>query len=128
MSARCLLFTALRHNPIFKKLVVMKLIQRLILSVGVLVLSLAAISPTMAQGPGTEMTEIINRWGLGSDCSRCKALAAEMDQHGADWVMQNRQHVANRTIDNAQRLGHNMGPIRRMGVRMMILTSVRRSR
>ena len=33
-------------------------------------------------GPGTEMTQIINRLGLGSDCGRCKALAAEMDQNG----------------------------------------------
>ena len=41
-------------------------------------------------GPGTEMTQIINRLGLGSDCGRCKALAAEMDQNGSAWVMQNR--------------------------------------
>ncbi len=106
----------------------MKLHQRLILSVGLVMLSLATISPALAQGPGTEMTEIINRWGLGSDCGRCKALAAEMDQRGADWVLQNRQQIASRTIDNASRLGHNMGPMKRMGVRAMIRTAVRRSR
>ena len=106
----------------------MKLLQRLILSVGLVMLSLSVGSSAVAQGPGTEMTQIINRMGLGSDCGRCKALAAEMDQRGPDWVLQNRQHVANRTIDNALRLGHNMGPMKRLGVRMMIRTSVRRSR
>ena len=81
-----------------------------------------------AQGPGTEMTQIINRVGLGSDCGRCRALAAEMDQRGPEWVMQNRQQVANRTIENASRLGHTMGPAKKLGVRMMIRTAVRRSR
>jgi len=59
--------------------------------VGLVMLSLTMISSAAAQGPGTEMTQIINRLGLGSDCGRCKALAAEMDrkrisvgtQHGA---------------------------------------------
>lgn len=106
----------------------MKLLQRLILSVSLVMLSLAVVSPAVAQGPGTEMTQIINRMGLGSDCGRCKALAAEMDQRGPDWVLQNRQQIASRTIDNASRLGHNMGPMKRLGVRMMIRTSVRRSR
>ena len=99
---------SLQRNLIFESLNVMKLHQRLILSVGLAMLSLTTISPVIAQGPGTEMTEIINRWGLGSDCSRCKALAAEMDYRGADWVLQNRQYVANRTIDNASNLGHNI--------------------
>ena len=84
----------------------MKLLQSLIQSVGLVILSLATISPAIAQGPGTEMTKIINRVGLGSDCDRCRALAVEMDQRGPDWVLQNRQHVASRTIDNASRLGH----------------------
>lgn len=106
----------------------MKLLQRLILSVGLVMLSLSVGSSAVAQGPGTEMTQIINRMGLGSDCGRCKALAAEMDQRGPDWVLQNRQQIASRTIDNASRLGHNMGPMKRLGVRMMIRTSVRRSR
>ena len=106
----------------------MKLLQRLILSVGLVMLSLSVGSSAVAQGPGTEMTQIINRMGLGSDCGRCKALAAEMDQRGTDWVLQNRQQIASRTIDNASRLGHNMGPMKRLGVRMMIRTSVRRSR
>ena len=106
----------------------MKLLQRLILSVSLVMLSLAVGSSAVAQGPGTEMTQIINRMGLGSDCGRCKALAAEMDQRGPDWVLQNRQQIASRTIDNASRLGHNMGPMKRLGVRMMIRTSVRRSR
>jgi len=106
----------------------MKLFQGLILSVGLVVLSLITIAPAVAQGPGTEMTQIINRMGLGSDCGRCKALAAEMDQLGPDGVLQNRHQIASRTIDNASRLGHNMGPMKRLGVRMMIRTSVRRSR
>ena len=89
----------------------MKLLQRLILSVSLVMLSLAVVSPAVAQGPGTEMNQIINRMGLGSDCGRCKALAAEMDQRGPDWVLQNRQQIASRTIDNASRLGHNMGPM-----------------
>ena len=66
----------------------MKLLQRLILSVGLVMLSLSVGSSAVAQGPGTEMTQIINRMGLGSDCGRCKALAAEMDQRGPDWVLQ----------------------------------------
>ena len=106
----------------------MKLHKTLMLSVGLVMLALASLSPAFAQGPGTEMTQIINRVGLGSDCGRCKALAAEMDQRGPDWVLQNRHDIASRTIDNASRLGHNMGPMKRMGVRMMIRTSVRRSR
>lgn len=81
-----------------------------------------------AQGPGTEMTQIINRLGLGSDCGRCKALAAEMDRNGSAWVLQNRNYVARRTISNAENLGHRMGPIRRAGVRAIIRTSARRSR
>ena len=111
-----------------KKPYVMKLIPRLILSVGLVMLSLTMISSAAAQGPGTEMTQIINRLGLGSDCGRCKALAAEMDQLGPDGVLQNQRQIASRTIENASRLGHNMGPARRLGVRMIIRTSVRRSR
>lgn len=79
-------------------------------------------------GPGTEMTQIINRLGLGSDCGRCKALAAEMDQNGAAWVMQNRNYVVQRTVSNAQALGHRMGPVQRLGVRAIVTRSVRRSR
>jgi len=79
-------------------------------------------------GPGTEMTQIINRMGLGSNCSRCKALAAEMDAGGADWVLQNRDYVVQRTISNAQALGHRMGPVQRMGVRAIVTRSARRAR
>ena len=39
-------------------------------------------------GPGTEMTQIINRLGLGSDCGRCKALANEMDRNGPQWGLE----------------------------------------
>ena len=81
-----------------------------------------------AQGAGTEMTQIINRMGLGSNCGRCQALAAEMDQNGSAWVMQNRSYIANRTISNAENLGHRMGVVRRAGVRAMIRTSARRAR
>ena len=79
-------------------------------------------------GPGTEMTQIINRLGLGSNCGRCQALASEMDRNGPAWVMQNRNYVAERTISNAENLGHRMGPLRRAGVRAIIRTSVRRTR
>jgi len=88
---------------------------------------IAPASP-MAGGPGTEMTKIINRMGMGSDCGRCKSLAAQMDQGGPSWVMQNREYVVQRTISNATNLGHRMGPVRRAGVRWMVGTSVRRSR
>lgn len=101
------------------------------LLITVITLSLVSLSigqPAVAQGPGTEMTQIINRMGLGSDCGRCKALANEMDQNGAAWVLQNRNYIAQRTISNAENLGHFMGPVRRAGVRAMIRTSVRRSR
>lgn len=80
-----------------------------------------------ADGPGTEMTRIINRAGLGSNCGRCKALANEMDCRGSDWVLQNRQHVVQRTISNAENLGHRMGPARRVGVRAIVRTAVRRA-
>ena len=90
--------------------------------------SLSIESSAQAQGPGTEMTQIINRLGLGSDCGRCKALAAEMDLNGADWVLENRNYVAQRTISNAENLGHRMGPFRRAGVRTIIRTSARRAR
>ena len=96
-----------------------------------IVLSLSCLSfnnVALAQGPGTEMTQIINRLGLGSDCGRCQALAAEMDQNGSAWVLQNRDYIANRTISNAENLGHRMGVVRRAGVRAMIRTSVRRAR
>ena len=86
------------------------------------------VGTTVAGGPGTEMTQIINRIGLGSDCGRCKALAAEMDQNGADWVMRNKQYVVQRTISNAQNLGHRMGPIQRMGVRSIVTRAARRAR
>ena len=79
-------------------------------------------------GPGTEMTQIINRFGLGSDCGRCKSLAAEMDRGGPQWVMDNFNCVTSRTISNAENLGHRMGPIRRIGVRAIVRTAVRRSR
>ena len=87
-----------------------------------------AVAPPAAGGPGTEMTQIINRLGLGSDCGRCQALAAEMDQNGANWVVQNKQYVVQRTISNAQNLGHRMGPVQRMGVRTIVQRAVRRSR
>lgn len=79
-------------------------------------------------GPGTEMTKIINRIGLGSDCGRCKALAAEMDQGGSNWVRQNFNYVVNRTTSNAQNLGHTMGPIRKVGVRMIVRRSIQKAR
>ena len=89
---------------------------------------LSSDNVAFAQGPGTEMTQIINRLGSGANCGRCQALAAEMDQNGSAWVMQNRNYVANRTISNAENLGHRMGVVRRAGVRAMIRTSVRRAR
>ena len=89
---------------------------------------LAIERSVQAQGPGSEMTQIINRMGLGSNCGRCQALAAEMDQNGSAWVLQNRNYLAQRTISNAENLGHRMGPIRRAGVRTIIRTSVRRAR
>ena len=79
-------------------------------------------------GPGTEMTRIINRLGLGSDCGRCKALANEMDRGGPQWVLNNFNYVTQRTISNAENLGNRMGPIRRIGVRQIVRASVRRSR
>ena len=79
-------------------------------------------------GPGTEMTQIITRLGLGSDCGRCKALASEMDRGGPQWVLNNFNYVTHRTISNAENLGHRMGPIRRVGVRQVVRASVRRSR
>ena len=79
-------------------------------------------------GPGTEMTRIINRLGLGSDCGRCQALAAEMDRGGPQWVLSHFNYVTQRTISNAENLGHRMGPIRRVGVRQIVRASVRRSK
>ena len=71
---------------------------------------------------------MINRLGLGSDCGRCKALAAEMDANGPDWVRQNFEYVVSRTISNAQALGHRMGPVRRAGVRSLVRRAIRRNR
>lgn len=113
----------------------MQKITRIIPAVTLFLVSLFAIAdhceaqsiPTAA-GPGTEMTKIINRIGLGSDCQRCRDLAAQMNRGGPDWVMQNFDHVAARTISNSENLGHRMGPIRRTGVRMIVRTAVRRSR
>ena len=79
-------------------------------------------------GPGAEMTKIINRMGLGSDCGRCKALAAQMDQGGPEWVKQNFEYVVHQTISNAENLGHRMGPVRRRGVRSIVRRSIRLSR
>lgn len=79
-------------------------------------------------GPGTEMTKMINRVGLGSDCGRCKALAAQMDQGGPDWVRQNFDYVVSSTISNAENLGHQMGPLRRSGVRVLVRRSILRAR
>lgn len=78
-------------------------------------------------GPGTEMTQMINRVGLGADCGRCKALAAQMDRCGSDWVCNNFDHVVCRTISNAENLGHRMGPMRRASVRALVRTAVRRA-
>ena len=79
-------------------------------------------------GPGTEMTKMINRAGLGSDCSRCRALAEQMDRGGPDWVRQNFDYVVSNTISNAENLGHRMGPLRRSGVRLLVRRSILRSR
>ena len=88
----------------------------------------AAQECNQRSGPGTEMTKIINRLGLGSDCQRCHNLAREMDVNGPAWVMNNFDCVVARTVSNAENLGHTMGPIRRVGVRSIIRTAVRRSR
>ena len=106
----------------------MSKISVLITAIAVSLTGLSIERPALAQGPGTEMTHIINRMGLGSNCGRCQALAAEMDQNGSAWVLQNRNYLAQRTISNAENLGHRMGPIRRAGVRTIIRTSVRRAR
>lgn len=106
----------------------MSKIPFLITTITLLLIGLSAQQSALAQGPGTQMTQIINRMGLGSNCGRCQALANEMDQNGSAWVLQNRNYIAQRTINNAENLGHFMGPIRRAGVRAMIRTSVRRSR
>ena len=79
-------------------------------------------------GPGTEMTQIINRLGMGSDCSRCQALAAQMDQGGPHWVEQNFEYVVAQTISNAKNLGHRMGPVQQRGVRAVVRRSIRLSR
>jgi bacterioferritin-associated ferredoxin len=89
---------------------------------------LFAANNVQADGPGTEMTKIINRAGMGADCGRCKALAAQMDQGGSKWVQQNKHYVVSRTISNAEKLGHRMGPMKRIGVRTIVNRSVRRSR
>ena len=88
----------------------------------------ADCAPACSGGPGTEMTRMINRVGLGADCGRCKALANQMDQCGPCWVQQNKEYVVARTVSNAQNLGHRMGPIRRMGVRTLVNRAVRLSR
>lgn len=88
----------------------------------------ADCAPICSAGPGTEMTQMINRLGLGSDCGRCKALADQMDQCGTCWVQQNREYVVGRTISNAQNLGHRMGPMRRLGVRAIVNRAVRLAR
>jgi hypothetical protein len=90
--------------------------------------TVAADAQNCCGGPGTEMTKIINHMGLGSDCGRCKALAAQMDCCGPEWVLQNREYVVARTISNAEKLGQSMGPIRRLGVRSIVRRAVRRSR
>lgn len=80
-----------------------------------------------SEGPGTTMTRMINRLGLGSDCGRCKELAMQMDLGGPAWVRQNRSYVIKSTISNASNLGHKMGPVRKMGVRYLVGRSVRLS-
>jgi hypothetical protein len=50
---------AFKTYEIFEKRNVMKLLQWFTLSFGLLMLSLTTTSPTIAQGPGTEMTQII---------------------------------------------------------------------
>ena len=89
---------------------------------------IACGSQTGCGGPGTEMTKMINRLGLGSDCWRCKQLAAEMDANGPEWVCANFDCVVSRTVENARRLGHRMGPVQQAGVRMLVRKAVRRSR
>lgn len=101
-----------------------------LMAIGLMALSAAScfVEPAEAGGPGTEMTHMINRLGLGSNCGRCKALAAQMDRGGPDWVMANYDYVTSRTISNAKNLGHRMGPIQRAGVHMLVRKAVRRSR
>ena len=85
------------------------------------------VSAISTGGPGTEMTKMINRLGLGSDCGRCKALAAQMDANGSQWVQNNFDSIAKQTISNAENLGNRMGPVRRTGVRVLIRRAIRRS-
>ena len=110
----------------------LRLSQQLLAAMTCLVFLFANAESSEAQsvgrGPGTEMTQIINRLGLGSDCQRCRDLAAQMDLGGPDWVMQNFDYVTARTISNSENLGHRMGPIRRTGVRMIVRSALRRSR
>ena len=73
------------------------------------------------------MTKMINRLGLGSDCGRCKALADQMDANGSQWVRNNFNYVADRTISNAEKLGNRMGLVRRAGVRSLLRRAIRRS-
>ncbi len=82
----------------------------------------------LSGGPGTEMTKMINRVGLGSDCGRCRALAEQMDQGGPDWVRQNFGYVVSSTVSNARNLGHQMGPLRRSGVRLLVRRSIIRAK
>lgn len=96
--------------------------------VAVFVFAVPQIGASQTGGPGTEMTRMINRIGLGSDCGRCKSLAAQMDQGGPDWVRQNFGYVVSSTVSNAENLGHQMGPVRRSGVRLLVRRSIRRSR
>ena len=86
------------------------------------------VGPTIPTGgPGTEMTKMINQLGLGSDCGRCKALAAQMDANGPQWVRNNFDQIAAQTISNAEKLGNRMGPVRRTGVRVLLRRAIRRS-
>ncbi|MEM9943065.1 MAG: hypothetical protein AAF939_15990 [Planctomycetota bacterium] len=74
------------------------------------------------------MTKIINRLGLGADCGRCKALAAEMDRGGVAWVKENFEYVVAKTISNAERLGHKMGPVKKHGVRTIVRHAMAKSK
>ncbi|MEM9409895.1 MAG: hypothetical protein AAGA30_02205 [Planctomycetota bacterium] len=90
--------------------------------------SAASENYAFTEGPGAEMTKMINRLGLGSDCGRCKALAARMNEGGPVWVRENFDFVVSQTISNAERIGYHMGPIRRLGVRSIVNQAILRSR
>ena len=55
----------------------------------------------------------------------CNSTASKMDRNGPDWVRKNIDLLTGECSQNAEKLGHNIGTMQKIGIKLCILAHCR---